>query len=113
MRLDSGLIRDYLRRGRIHPVGIKRDRQDQEGILCRTAACAPGGGGGCFQVPASRLDRISSSGFNWCIAMRSELQPSRYEPFTEEELADLEEGEESECSLARECQEAQEGGHKP
>jgi hypothetical protein len=30
--------------------------------------------------------------------MRSELQPSRYEPFTEEELADLEEGEESECS---------------
>ena len=30
--------------------------------------------------------------------MRSELQPSRYEPFTEEELAYLEEGEESECS---------------
>jgi hypothetical protein len=30
--------------------------------------------------------------------MRSELQPSRDEPFTEEELADLEEGGESECS---------------
>ncbi len=30
--------------------------------------------------------------------MKSELLPAKNEPFTEEELADLEEGEESECS---------------
>jgi hypothetical protein len=30
--------------------------------------------------------------------MKSELLPTNKEPFTEEELADLEEGEESECS---------------
>jgi hypothetical protein len=30
--------------------------------------------------------------------MKSELLPAKDEPFTEEELADLEEGEESECS---------------
>jgi hypothetical protein len=30
--------------------------------------------------------------------MRCEFQPAKDEPFTEEELASLEEGEESECS---------------
>jgi YgiT-type zinc finger domain-containing protein len=46
-----------------------------------------------------RADSIgNNSKFNWCISVRSESQLAVDEPFTEEELADLDEGDESECS---------------
>jgi len=48
----------YLRRDRIHSGSIKRNRPDDEGILCwATASPAPGGEGGLFKP--QRTDSIA------------------------------------------------------